>query len=122
LGSKVICSATAVAKARFLEKNGCDAIVAQGLEAGGHRGMFLSDDLATQVGLFTLVPQIVDAVNVPVIASGGIADGRGIVAAFALGAAAVQLGTAFLLINDPAAAPRGAANGASRQCGAYQCL
>lgn len=111
-----------MAEARFLEKNGCDAIVAQGLEAGGHRGMFLSDDLATQVGLFTLVPQIVDAVNVPVIASGGIADGRGIVAAFALGAAAVQLGTAFLLINDPAAAPRGAANGASRQYGAYQCL
>jgi nitronate monooxygenase len=83
-GSSVICSATTVAEARFLEQNGCDAIIAQGLEAGGHRGMFLSDDLSTQVGLFTLLPQIVDAVNVPVIASGGIADGRGIVAAFAL--------------------------------------
>jgi nitronate monooxygenase len=96
-GSSVICSATTVAEARFLEQNGCDAIIAQGLEAGGHRGMFLSDDLSTQAGLFTLLLQIVDAVNVPVIASGGIADGRGIVAAFALGAAAVQLGTAFLL-------------------------
>jgi len=105
LGSKVICSATTVAEARFLEKNDCDAIVAQGLEAGGHRGMFLSDDLATQVGLFTLLPQIVDAVNVPVIASGGIADGRGIVAAFALGAAAVQLGTAFLLCPESTILP-----------------
>ena len=105
MGSKVICSATTVAEARFLEKNGCDAIVAQGLEAGGHRGMFLSDDLATQVGLFTLVPQIVDAVNVPVIASGGIAIGRGIVAAFALGAAAVQLGTAFLLCPESTILP-----------------
>jgi nitronate monooxygenase len=104
LGSKVICSATTVV-ARFLEKNGCDAIVAQRLEAGGHRGMFLSDDLATQVGLFTLVPQIIDAVNVPVIASGGIADGRGIVAAFALGAAAVQLGTAFLLCPESTILP-----------------
>jgi nitronate monooxygenase len=96
-GSSVICSATTVAEARFLEQNGCNAIVAQGLEAGGHRGMFLNGDLETKVGLFTLLPQIVDAVKVPVIASGGIADGRGIVAAFALGAAAVQLGTAFLL-------------------------
>jgi nitronate monooxygenase len=96
-GSGVICSATTVAEARVLEQSGCDAVIAQGLEAGGHRGMFLSDDLSTQVGLFALLPQIVDAVNVPVIASGGIADGRGIVAAFALGAAAVQLGTAFLL-------------------------
>ena len=99
-GSSVICSATTVAEARCLEQNGCDAIIAQGLEAGGHRGMFLSDDLSTQVGLFTLLPQIVDSVNVPVIASGGIADGRGIVAAFALGAAAVQLGTAFLLSSE----------------------
>jgi nitronate monooxygenase len=67
--------------------------------------MFLSDDLATQVGRFTLVPQIIDAVNVPVIASGGIADGRGIVAAFALGAAAVQLGTAFLLCPESTILP-----------------
>ena len=96
-GAKMICSATTVAEARFLEANGCDAVIAQGLEAGGHRGMFLSDDLSTQVGLFALLPQIVDAVDVPVIASVGIADGRGMVAALALGAAAVQLGTAFLL-------------------------
>jgi NAD(P)H-dependent flavin oxidoreductase YrpB (nitropropane dioxygenase family) len=70
-GSRVICSATTVAEARFLEKNGCDAVIAQGLEAGGHRGMFLSDDLATQAGLLVLLPQVVDAVKVPVIATGG---------------------------------------------------
>ena len=96
-GSTVICSATTVAEARFLEKNGCDAVIAQWLEAGGHRGMFLSDDLATQAGLLVLLPQVVDAVKVPVIAAGGIGDGRGVVAALALGAAGVQLGTAFLL-------------------------
>ena len=71
-----------------------------GFEAGGHRGIFLSDDLigdmARQVGTFALVPQVVDAVKVPVIAAGGIADARGIVAAFALGASAVQIGTAYL--------------------------
>jgi nitronate monooxygenase len=90
-------SATTVREARWLEANGCDAIIAQGAEAGGHRGMFLSQDIATQVGTFSLVPQVVDAVSVPVIAAGGIADGRGIAAAFCLGAAAVQMGTAFLL-------------------------
>ena len=74
-----------------------DAIIAQGLEAGGHRGMFLSDDLTTQVGTFALVPQIVKAVSVPVIAAGGIADAAGVAAALALGAAAVQIGTAYLL-------------------------
>ena len=74
-----------------------DAIIAQGVEAGGHRGMFLSDDIEGQPGLFALLPQIVDAVRVPVIAAGAIADGRGIAAAFALGAQAVQLGTAYLL-------------------------
>jgi nitronate monooxygenase len=96
IGCKVICSATTVAEARFLEANGCDIVIAQGLEAGGHRGMFLSNDVATQVGLFALLPQVVDAVKVPVIASGGIGDARAIVAALALGASGVQLGTAFL--------------------------
>jgi nitronate monooxygenase len=89
-------SATTVEEARWLETNGADIIIAQGLEAGGHRGMFLSDDIARQVGTMSLVPQVVDAVKVPVIAAGGIADARGIAAAFALGAAAVQIGTAFL--------------------------
>ena len=95
-GCAVLASATTVAEARWLEARGVDAIVAQGYEAGGHRGMFLSDDLAAQVGTFALVPQVVDAVKVPVIAAGGITDARGIAAAFALGAAAVQIGTAFL--------------------------
>ena len=95
-GAKLISSATTVEEARWLESQGCDAIIAQGAEAGGHRGMFLTKDVATQVGTIALVPQIVDAVKVPVVASGGIADGRGIVAAFALGASAVQLGTAYL--------------------------
>jgi len=95
-GCRVIASATIVREAIWLEENGVDAIVAQGAEAGGHRGMFLTDDAAGQPGTFALVPQMVDAVKVPVIASGGIADGRGIAAAFALGAAGVQIGTAYL--------------------------
>src|SRR5438477_5158631 len=95
-GCLVLSSATTVAEARWLEQQGVDAVIAQGFEAGGHRGMFLTDDLATQVGTFALVPQVVDAVKVPVIAAGSIADGRGIAAAFALGAAGVQLGTAYL--------------------------
>ncbi|MCB1494355.1 MAG: nitronate monooxygenase [Bauldia sp.] len=95
-GARILSSATTVAEARWLEDRGCDAIIAQGVEAGGHRGMFLTDDISTQVGTFCLVPQIADAVKVPVVAAGGIADGRGIVAAFALGASAVQVGTAFL--------------------------
>lgn len=95
-GCVVLSSATTVAEARWLEANGCDAIIAQGSEAGGHRGMFLSEDIATQVGTMALVPQVVDAVSVPVIAAGGIADGRGIAAAFALGAAGAQIGTAYL--------------------------
>lgn len=94
--AKILSSATSVAEARWLEDRGCDAIVAQGYEAGGHRGMFLTQDVSTQVGTMALVPQIVDAVKVPVIAAGGIADGRGIAAAFALGASAVQIGTAYL--------------------------
>ncbi len=96
VGAKILSSATTVAEARWLEGRGVDAIIAQGVEGGGHRGMFLSDDVATQVGTLALVPQVVDAVKVPVIAAGGIADGRGIAAAFALGAAGVQIGTAFL--------------------------
>jgi nitronate monooxygenase len=95
-GAKVISSATTVAEARWLEDRGCDAIIAMGAEAGGHRGNFLTEDVARQVGTFALVPQVVDAVKVPVIAAGAIADARGIVAAFALGAAAVQIGTAYL--------------------------
>src|SRR5262245_19888249 len=79
-GCKIICSATTVDEARFLEANGCDAVIAQGLEAGGHRGMFLSMDLATQAGLLALLPQAVDAVKVPVIATGGIADARTVAA------------------------------------------
>src|SRR5215475_3647605 len=95
-GAKVLSSATTVEEALWLEAEGCDAIVAQGFEAGGHRGMFLTEDVSTQVGTMALVPQVVDALKVPVIAAGGIADARGILAAFALGAAAVQLGTAYL--------------------------
>src|SRR5262249_62421100 len=88
--AKILSSATSVDEARWLENQGCDAIIAQGFEAGGHRGMFFAEDVSTQVGTMALVPQVVDAVKVPVIAAGGIADGRGILAAFALGAAAVQ--------------------------------
>ena len=95
-GAKIISSATSVDEARWLEDQGCDAIVAQGYEAGGHRGMFLTPDVSTQVGTMALVPQVVEAVKVPVIAAGGIVDARGVVAAFALGAVAVQIGTAYL--------------------------
>lgn len=99
-GAKVLSSATTVDEARWLEERGVDAIVAQGIEAGGHRGMFLSEDLSTQVGTFALLPQIVRAVRIPVIAAGGIADATGIAAAMKLGAAGVQLGTAFLLCKE----------------------
>jgi len=95
-GARVFSSATTVAEARWLEQRGVDAVIAQGFEAGGHTARFLGSDLAEALGLFALLPQIVDAVAVPVIAAGGIADGRGIAAAFALGGAAVQIGTAFL--------------------------
>src|SRR6185295_18487915 len=96
-GSKILACATTVDEARWLEAHGADAIVAQGVEAGGHRGIFLSDDLSTQCGTFALRPQVVAAVKVPVIAAGGIADARGVRAALALGASAVQIGTAYLL-------------------------
>ena len=95
-GCIVMASATIVKEAIWLEENGADVIIAQGAEAGGHRGMFLTENIAEQPGTFALVPQVVDAVKVPVIAAGGIADGRGIAAAFALGAAGVQIGSAYL--------------------------
>ncbi len=97
LGAKVFSSATTVAEALWLEAKGVDAVIAQGLEAGGHRGIFLSDDLTTQVGTLSLLPQIVRGVKIPVIAAGGIADAAGVKAAMSLGAAGVQLGTAYLL-------------------------
>ena len=96
-GAKIFSSATTVDEARWLAAHGVDAVIAQGLEAGGHRGIFLSDDLTTQIGTFALLPQIVRAVNLPVIAAGGIADAQGVAAAMALGAAGVQIGTAYLL-------------------------
>jgi nitronate monooxygenase len=96
-GAKIISSATTVAEAVWLADRGVDAVVAMGYEAGGHRGNFLTHDMSAQVGTMALVPQVVDAVRVPVIAAGGIADRRGVRAAFALGASAVQVGTAYLL-------------------------
>jgi nitronate monooxygenase len=95
-GAIILSSATSVGEARWLEERGVEAVIAQGFEAGGHTARFLASDPAEAVGLFALLPQIVDAVSVPVIAAGGIADGRGIGAAFVLGASAVQLGTAYL--------------------------
>ncbi len=97
LGAKILASATTVEEARWLEARGVDAVIAQGLEAGGHRGHFLSHDLSAQMGTLALVPQVVRRVKVPVIAAGGIADANGVVAAMALGAAGVQVGTAYLL-------------------------
>lgn len=97
MGARVLASATTVDEALWLEARGVDAVIAQGIEAGGHRGIFLTDDLSTQVGTFALLPQIVHAVKVPVIAAGGIADARGVAAAMALGAAGVQVGTSYLL-------------------------
>jgi nitronate monooxygenase len=100
LGAKVIASATTVDEALWLEANGADGIIAQGVEAGGHRGIFLTDDLTTQVGTFALLPQVVRAVKVPVIAAGGIADARGVAAVLSLGAIAAQVGTAYLLCSE----------------------
>jgi nitronate monooxygenase len=105
-GATILSSATSVNEARWLEDQGCDAIIAQGFEAGGHRGMFLTEDISTQVGIIALVPQVVDAVKVLVIAAGGIADARGILASFVLGASAVQIGTAYLQCPEAQISPR----------------
>ena len=104
-GSMVLSSATTVREALWLQEHGADAIIAQGLEAGGHRGHFLSDDLSEQMGTFALLPQMVSAVRVPVIAAGGIADAAGVRAAMALGAAGVQVGTAFLCADEATTTP-----------------
>jgi nitronate monooxygenase len=104
-GAKVLSSSTTVEEARWLEAHGADAVIAQGLEAGGHRGIFLSEDLSTQIGTMALVPQIVRAVRLPVIAAGGIADARGVAAAMALGAAGVQVGTSYLLCPEATTTP-----------------
>jgi nitronate monooxygenase len=105
MGSKVLASATTVEEALWLEEHGVDAIIAQGVEAGGHRGMFLSEDLTTQIGTFELLPQIVNAVKLPVIGAGGIADAAGVAAAIALGAVAAQVGTAYLLCPEATTTP-----------------
>ena len=104
-GSKIIASATTVEEALWLESQGVDAVIAQGLEAGGHRGHFLSHDLTQQLGTFALLPQIAQAVKIPVIAAGGIADAAGVAAAMALGAAAVQIGTAYMLCPEATTSP-----------------
>ena len=105
MGAKVFCSATTVAEAKWLESQGIDAIIAQGAEAGGHRGMFLSEDITNQVGTFALLPQIVQAVELPVIAAGGIADSAGVAAVLSMGAAAAQIGTAYLLCDETSTSP-----------------
>jgi nitronate monooxygenase len=104
-GAKVVATATTIAEARWLARRGVDGIVAQGWEAGGHNGRFLGGRPDEQMGLFALLPQVVDAVALPVIAAGGIADGRGIAAALVLGAAAVQIGTAYLHCPESLVAP-----------------
>ncbi len=105
MGARIISSATTVDEALWLQERGVDAIIAQGLEAGGHRGMFLSDDLSTQVGSFALLRQIAAVARVPVIAAGGIADAEGVAAAMALGAAGVQVGTAYLCCPESTIGP-----------------
>lgn len=104
-GAKILCSATTLEEALALQARGVDAVIAQGLEAGGHRGMFLSTDLNTQMGSLALLPQLVRALDLPVIAAGGIADARGVAAAMALGAAGVQVGTAYLLCPESTIGP-----------------
>jgi nitronate monooxygenase len=104
-GAIVLGTATTVDRSRLLEASGVDAIVAQGAEAGGHRAAFAAPSEPPLIGTIALVPQVVDAVRIPVVAAGGIMDGRGLVAAFALGASAVQMGTAFLACAESGADP-----------------
>ncbi len=104
-GTKILSTATTVEEAIWLEAHGADIVIAQGAEAGGHRGMFLTEDISTQTGTFSLVPQIAEAVSLPVIAAGGIADARGIKAAMALGASGVQIGTSYLLCKEALTSP-----------------
>jgi nitronate monooxygenase len=104
-GAKVIASATTVDEALWLQDHGADAIIAQGLEAGGHRGHFLDHDLSRQAGLFALLPQVARAVSLPVIAAGGICTPQAVTAAQALGAQAVQVGTAYLLSPEATTRP-----------------
>jgi len=104
-GAKILSSATTVEEACWLEARGVDAVIAQGLEAGGHRGMFLSADLHTQMGTFALVPQVVQSVRIPVVAAGGIADSKGVAAALRLGAVGVQVGTSYLLCPEATTSP-----------------
>ena len=104
-GAKILACATTVDEARWLEAHGVDAIIAQGLEAGGHRGNFLTADMTTQLGTFALIPQVVAAVRVPVIAAGGIADARGVSAALRLGAVGAQVGTTYLLCPEVTISP-----------------
>lgn len=99
-GAKILSSATTLEEGRWLQAQGVDAVIAQGLEAGGHRGMFLSADIDGQLGTFALLPQLVAALDVPVVAAGGIADARCVTAAQTLGAAGVQVGTAYLLCDE----------------------
>ena len=96
-GAKIASSATTLEEGLWLQQHGVDLVIAQGLEAGGHRGIFLNEDLTSQLGTFALLPQLVETLDVPVVAAGGIADSKGVAAAQALGAAGVQLGTAYLL-------------------------
>ncbi|WP_417780611.1 NAD(P)H-dependent flavin oxidoreductase [Stutzerimonas xanthomarina] len=104
-GAKIISSATTLEEGRWLQAQGVDAVIGQGVEAGGHRGMFLSEDIDTQIGTFALLPQLVAELNIPVIAAGGIAGAHCVSAAQALGAAGVQAGTAYLLCDESRTSP-----------------
>jgi nitronate monooxygenase len=104
-GGTVISSATTVEEAVWLAEHGADAVIAQGLEAGGHRGSFLTQDMTTQTGTLALVPRICAAISIPVIAAGGIANPQSAVAAIALGATGVQAGTTFLLCSEASTSP-----------------